>query len=103
MEPTKVASSQSTQPAHATRAKSSSHPATADAGDPAAGGGFLALLAALGDAAQDGEGLGTAGADTLGADGFSGTTSTAVDASAVAAWQGLLGKVPGDGDRKSVV
>ena len=97
MEPTKVASSQSTQPAHATRAKSSSHPATADAGDPAAGGGFLALLAALGDAAQDGEGLGTAGADTLGADGFSGTTSTAVDASAVAAWQGLLGKVPGDG------
>lgn len=97
MEPTKVASSQSTQPAQATRAKSSSHPATADAGDPAAGGGFLALLAALGDAAQDGEGLGTAGADTLGADGFSGTTSTAVDASAVAAWQGLLGKVPGDG------
>lgn len=97
MEPTKVVSSQSTQPAHATRAKSSSHPATAEAGDPAAGGGFLALLAALGDAAQDGEGLGTAGADTLGADGFSGTTSTAVDASAVAAWQGLLGKVPGDG------
>lgn len=97
MEPTKVASSQSTQPAHATRAKSSSHPATAEAGDPAAGGGFLALLAALGDAAQDGEGLGTAGADTLGADGFSCTTSTAVDASAVAAWQGLLGKVPGDG------
>lgn len=97
MEPTKVASSQSTQPAHATRAKSSSHPATAEAGDPAAGGGFLALLAALGDAAQDGEGLGAAGADTLGADGFSGTTSTAVDASAVAAWQGLLGKVPGDG------
>jgi len=97
MEPTKVASSQGTQPAHAARTKSSSHPATAEAGDPAAGGGFLALLAALGDAAQDGEGLGAAGADTLGADGFSGTTSTAVDASAVAAWQGLLGKVPGDG------
>ena len=46
MEPTRLASSQSAQPAHATRAKSSSHPATAEAGDSAAGGGFLALLAA---------------------------------------------------------
>ena len=97
MEPTRVASSQGTQPAHAARTKSSSHPATAEAGDPAAGGGFLALLAALGDAAQDWVGIGLAGAHTLGADGFSGATSTAVDASAVAAWQGLLGKVPGDG------
>ena len=59
MEPTKVASSQGAQPAHAARAKSSSHPATAEAGDPAAGGGFLALLAALGDGV-DGNSLGAA-------------------------------------------
>ena len=43
MEPTKVASSQGTQPAHTTRAKSSAQTAAADASDPATGGGFLAL------------------------------------------------------------
>lgn len=91
MEPTKVASSQGTQPAHTTRAKSSAQPAATDASDPAAGGGFLALLAALGDEVEEGGGLGSAGSDVLSADGLPGVGSTAVDASAVAAWQGLLG------------
>lgn len=54
MEPTKVASSQGTQPAHTTRAKSSAQTAAADASDPAAGGDFLALLAALGDEVEEG-------------------------------------------------
>lgn len=92
MEPTKVASSQSTQPAHAARAKSSSHSATAEAGDPAAGGGFLALLAALGDGV-DGSPLGEGSDDTLLASTENGAdlaSSSVADAAAVAAWQGLL-------------
>ncbi len=91
MEPTKVASSQGTQPAHTTRAKSSAQTAAADASDPAAGGDFLALLAALGDEVEEGGVLGSAGSDVLAADGLPCVGSTAVDASAVAAWQGLLG------------
>ncbi len=94
MEPTKVASSQGTQPAHTTRAKSSAQTAAADASDPATGGGFLALLAALGDEVEEGGVLGSAGSDGLAADGLPGVGSTAVDASAVAAWQGLLGMAP---------
>ena len=92
MEPTKVASSQSTQPAHAARAKSSSHPATAEAGDPAAGGGFLALLAALGDGV-DGNSLGAALGDaplSSAENDVDASSSSAADAAAVAAWQGLL-------------
>ena len=92
MEPTRVASSQGTQPAHATRAKSSSHPAAAEAGDPAAGGGFLALLAALGDGV-DGNSLGEALGDaplSSSENGVDAVSSSAADAAAVAAWQGLL-------------
>ncbi len=92
MEPTKVASSQSTQPAHAARTKSSSHPAAAEAGDPAAGGGFLALLAALGDGV-DGNSLGEALGDaplSSSENGVDAVSSVAADAAAVAAWQGLL-------------
>ncbi|WP_235510748.1 flagellar hook-length control protein FliK [Acidovorax sp. Root70] len=87
MEPTKVASSQGTQPAHAARAKSPSQSA-ADAGDPTAAGGFLALLAALGDGA-DGEISG----DTVissAENGADPASLAAADASAMAAWQGLL-------------
>lgn len=92
MEPTKVASSQSTQPAHATRAKSSSHPATAETGDPTAGGGFLALLAALGGGG-DGNVLGEGSGDTpLSSAGncVEVASSSTADAAALAAWQGLL-------------
>ncbi len=92
MEPTRLASSQSAQPAHATRAKSSSHPATAEAGDSAAGGGFLALLAALGGGVE-----GNALADSSGdaplsstENGVDASSSSTADAAAVAAWQGLL-------------
>ncbi len=92
MEPTRVASSQGTRPAHTARAKSSSHPATAEAGDPAAGGGFLALLAALGDGV-DGNSLGEALGDpplSSSENGVDAVSSAAADAAAVAAWQGLL-------------
>ena len=92
MEPTRVASSQSAQPAHATRAKSSSHPATAEAGDPAAGGGFLALLAALGGAVE-GNALGESSGDaplSSTENDVDASSSSAADAAAVAAWQGLL-------------
>ena len=92
MEPTKVASSQSTQPAHAARAKSSSHPATAEAGDPAAGGGFLALLAALGGGVEGNafaEGAGDAPLSST-ENGVDASSSSTADAAAVAAWQGLL-------------
>ena len=92
MEPTRVASSQSAQPAHATRAKSSSHPATAEAGDPAAGGGFLALLAALGGAVE-GNALGESSGDaplSSTENGVDASSLSAADAAAVAAWQGLL-------------
>ncbi|TWG33822.1 flagellar hook-length control protein FliK [Acidovorax delafieldii] len=92
MEPTKVASSQGTQPAHTTRAKSSAQPAAADASDPAAGGGFLALLAALGGGAEEST-LGDTSGDTLLSSVDYGTDAaslSAADTSAVAAWQGLF-------------
>ena len=92
MEPTRVASSQGTQPAHAARTKSSSHPATAEAGDPAAGGGFLALLAALGGGV-DGNALGESSGDaplSSTENGVDASSLSAADAAAVAAWQGLL-------------
>lgn len=92
MEPTKLASSQSTQPAHVARAKSSSHPATAEAGDPAAGGGFLALLAALGGGGE-GNALGESSGDaplSSTENGVDASSSSTADAAAVAAWQGLL-------------
>ncbi len=92
MEPTKVASSQGTQPAHTTRSKAASQPAAVDASDPAAGGGFLALLAALGGGA-DGSVPGETSGDTLLSSTENGTdvaSPSTADASAVAAWQGLL-------------
>ena len=92
MEPTKVASSQGTQPAHAARTKSPSQPSATDASDPAAGGGFLALLAALGGGA-DGNPLGNASGETLLPSAESGAdvaSLSAADTSAMAAWQGLL-------------
>lgn len=95
MEPTKVASSQGTQPAHTTRAKSSAQPAVADASDPAAGGGFLALLAALGGGAEEST-LGDTSGDTLLSSVDYGTDAaslSAADTSAVAAWQGLFAPI----------
>ena len=92
MEPTRVASSQGTQPAHTARAKSSSHPATTEAGDSAAGGGFLALLAALGGAVE-GNALGESSGDaplSSTENDVDASSSSAADAAAVAAWQGLL-------------
>ncbi|WP_242421541.1 flagellar hook-length control protein FliK [Acidovorax sp. Root267] len=91
MEPTKISSSQGTQPAHAARPRSTAQ--ASDANAPGAGG-FLALMAALGDVSQgDGAPLDLAAsvepADVVSTDAAKG----AMDASAMAAWQGLL--VPG--------
>lgn len=86
MESAKVSSSQGTQPAHATRSRSTAQ-ATPDANS-AAPTGFLALLAALGDAVDP---LNLADSTALpGGAGAADATKDAVDAAAMAAWQGLL-------------
>lgn len=101
MEPTKISSPQGAQSTHATRHRSTAQ--AADAND-AGTGGFMALLAALGDGTP-GEGEGTLASLDLAASGAtpidagsSDATKAALDASATAAWQGLLtsGVVPPD-------
>lgn len=91
MEQAKISSSssQGTQAAHASRAKAPAQPGADAAGGAAAPGGFLALLAAL-DGAAEGGGV----AETLGTD--QPPAEIATDAAAVAAWQGLFARVPGD-------
>ena len=91
MEQTKISSSQGTQPAHAARSRSSA-PAT-DTADAAGSGGFLALLAALGDGSSPLDGapldLGRAEQDATVAL-LPDAGKDAADAAAMAAWQGLL-------------
>ncbi|CAN7609817.1 flagellar hook-length control protein FliK [Acidovorax sp. LjRoot194] len=91
MEQTKISSSQGTQPAHAARSRSSA-PAT-DTADAAGSGGFLALLAALGDGSSPLDGapldLGSAEQDATVAL-LPDAGKDAADAAAMAAWQGLL-------------
>lgn len=106
MEQTKISSSQGTQPAHAARPRPGAQ--GTDSADAAGAGGFLALLAALGDASgpSDGAPMDLAATDkdavaTLlpdaGKDPNAGFTAVltdadkaAADAAALAAWQGLL-------------
>jgi flagellar hook-length control protein FliK len=94
MEPTKISSPQGTQSAHAARHRSTAQ--TPDANEPGAGG-FLALLAALGDGAMgggDGAPLDLAAAGAAPSDvALTDAAKAAMEASAMAAWQGLL--VPG--------
>lgn len=94
MEPTKISSPQGTQSAHAARHRSTAQ--TPDANEPGAGG-FLALLAALGDGAMgggDGAPLDLAASGAAPSDvALSDAAKAAMEASAMAAWQGLL--VPG--------
>lgn len=107
MEQTKISSSQGTQPAHAARSRSSA-PAT-DTADAAGSGGFLALLAALGDGSSPLDGapvdlsaaekdVGAALLPDVGVDTsiafpplLPDADKAAADAAALAAWQGLLG------------
>lgn len=106
MEQTRISSSQGTQPAHAARPRTGT-PA-GEAGDAAGTGGFLALLAALGDGALMAEDpqadladAGKDGAGLLAPDAGKETTAAfsallpdadkgAADAAALAALQGLL-------------
>ncbi|CAN7441731.1 flagellar hook-length control protein FliK [Acidovorax sp. LjRoot38] len=94
MEPTKISSPQGTQSAHAARHRSTAQ--TPDANEPGAGG-FLALLAALGDGAMgggDGAPLDLAASGAAPSDvALSDAAKATMEASAMAAWQGLL--VPG--------
>ena len=94
MEPTKISSPQGTQSAHAARHRSTAQPP--DANEPGAGG-FLALLAALGDGAMgggDGAPLDLAASGAAPSDvALTDVAKEAMEASAMAAWQGLL--VPG--------
>lgn len=102
MEQARISSPQGTQPAHAARTRSTAQ--APDDAHSAAPSGFLALLAALGDAAAPGDAgpldlpsAGAAPADGLPAD----AAKDALDASALAAWQGLLAPdaaVRGDAD-----
>jgi len=93
MEQTKISSSQGTQPAHAARPRSAAQ--GTDTADAAGSGGFLALLAALGDAAVPSDGgpldLASAGSDQDAALAvLPDAAKDAADAAALAAWQGLL-------------
>lgn len=98
MEPTKISSPQGTQSAHAARHRSTAQPP--DANEPGAGG-FLALLAALGDGAMgggDGAPLDLAASGAAPSDvALTDAAKAAMEASAMAAWQGLL--VPGANGR----
>ena len=102
MEQTKISSSQGTQPTHAARGRAST--SGADAIDATGAGGFLALLAALGDAPVGDDGA----QDLLGADDgsvavlSSATGTDTVDASALAAWQGVLVPALQDGAANAV-
>ncbi|WP_298207785.1 flagellar hook-length control protein FliK [Acidovorax sp.] len=86
-------SSQGTQATHASRAKASAQQGVDAAGDAAAQGGFLALLAAL-DGLPEGGGMAEALSSDLPPADMA--ADAAVDAAAVAAWQGLFARVPGD-------
>jgi flagellar hook-length control protein FliK len=94
MEPTRISSSQGTQSAHAVRPRSTDQ--ARDANEPGVGG-FLALLAALGDGSMgggDGAPLDLAASGAAPSDvALTDAAKAALDASAMAAWQGLL--VPG--------
>lgn len=99
MKPTKVASSQSTQPAHVARAKSSSHPATAEAGDPAVGSGFFAMLATFGGATdvlgENAQSDNVIDNPSPALENATDVVSThSMDASAVGAWHGLFSSLP---------
>lgn len=90
MESSKISSPQGTQPANAARSRSTAQGLDANSGAPT---GFLALLAALGDAAEAG-GVPvdmTAVPEVLPAAGNpADSTNTAADVAAIAAWQSLL-------------
>lgn len=96
MEPTKISSSQGTSSPQAVRPRTAASTAAGHAGNvdetvPSGAGGFLALLAALGDATAAGTELldAPAGAADVPADGAA-APHGAADASVLAAWQGLL-------------
>ncbi len=95
MESSKISSPQGTQPANAARSRSTAQGLDANSGAPT---GFLALLAALGDAAEGG-GVPvdlTATPDVLPSEILSADgTKEGLDAAALAAWQGLLPQTPG--------
>lgn len=104
MEPTKISGSQNSQSTQATRAKSpAQQQGVSDAGNEAAASGFLALLAAMGDAAGDGVVLTGSEAVTGPADLMADVPAGGADPSAVAAWHGLFGAVTNDGAQGAAV
>ena len=94
MEQTKISGSQSSQTNqtnHAARAKASGQQGgTTDAANASAGGGFFALLAAMGDPADGGVELAAPETAQLSAELMPDGTALPIDASVLAAWQGLF-------------
>ena len=91
MEQARISSPQGTQAPQAARARQGSD----GVGAAASPAGFLALLSALDQVEVQGTGLTDLAGETVGSgadllDGGQGATSGVADASAVAAWQGLL-------------
>lgn len=98
MEPTKISGSQNNQSTQATRTKSpTQQQGVSDSGNEAAASGFLALLAAMGDASGDGVVLAAPDAAAMPAGLMSDVPAGGADASAVAAWYGLFGAATNDG------
>lgn len=98
MEQTKIVGSQSSQPhkssqsTHAGRTKAvGQHSTATDAANASAGGGFFALLTAMGDTADGSVDLVVPDGTQLPAGLMSDSTDVPTDASVLAAWQGLFG------------
>ena len=87
MEQARISSTQGTQASHPTRNRQGSDAASAAASP----GGFLALLSAQDDAVVPGDIVGEASGSAANIGGMAlGTTTDSADASAFAAWQGLV-------------
>lgn len=91
MEQTKIASSQSSQPSQTARAKTSTQQSgVTDGANALAGGGFFALLTAMDDVPDPGVDVAVPDPAELPMGQVSDDPTTPIDASVLAAWQGLF-------------
>ena len=97
MEQVKISSPQNNQTTHAARAKAPAQQGVSDSGSEAGTGGFLALLAAMGDASGDAVSLTASDPALTPADLTTDVPTGVGDASAAAAWHGLFGAIANEG------
>lgn len=97
MEQVKISSPQNNQATHAARAKAPAQQGVSDSGSEAGAGGFLALLAAMGDASGDAVSLTASDTALTPADLTTDVATGVGDASAAAAWHGLFGSIANEG------